>query len=442
MRDSPPLVPQTVNLTPSPPPDYCSSESSEPPPSASNGRKRPKPQAYQGDFLLINFLGGHNHPETANRAGEEPLPASDDSDLESPMAVHSIHSDRSHRPDSMRLAESALLLSDKSPDRQTFQNRSLLSSEARPLRPTIFTDTTRSPPETFRLTNLDEARSDLSTSSLERHSPMNPDQKLSRAVTDGPIVSSRRGLDRSSFSRPRSRSPLSNSDNTQTSPPLRSNTVPVPSQHSSQTLPPIQSQFPSPNASKSPKNTESLPSIEQSNLKDLLNSRLPTDSRFTDLNRTQAPVTSSLSSPTQSTKSVKPPTQSYPSPKTRIGSAFPVVYTHGQPSPVPSDASPRELGAMSPPDKPGVPPFAQINRNKSPVLNDELTPQSANSYPSSTSFSTVTSPQAPDPMDVDRAGRVLPPLVPHPGPPVMSGSFKCEYSGCTAAPFQTQYLLK
>ena len=47
------------------------------------GRKRyRKPQALQEDALLVDIMGGFNHPDIASRAGEEALPQSDDSDLE------------------------------------------------------------------------------------------------------------------------------------------------------------------------------------------------------------------------------------------------------------------------------------------------------------------------------------------------------------------------
>ena len=47
------------------------------------GKKRyPKAQASQGDAVLIGFMGGLNHPDLATKAGEVPLPQSDESDVE------------------------------------------------------------------------------------------------------------------------------------------------------------------------------------------------------------------------------------------------------------------------------------------------------------------------------------------------------------------------
>ena len=108
MRASPPLERLTVNLNPTPSPDYCPSESSESP--EPSGR-RAQPQASQGDAVLINFMSGFDHPELASRAGEEALPVIDDS---SPEASHmdidsSRREDSQHeRADQVRLAGDAL----------------------------------------------------------------------------------------------------------------------------------------------------------------------------------------------------------------------------------------------------------------------------------------------------------------------------------------------
>lgn len=92
IRRSPPLERQIVKLRPSPSPDYLPPlERSPTPPerqsrsSNSTRRRRPKAQASQGDAVLIGFMGGLNHPDLATRAGEEPLPQSDDSELEEQM---------------------------------------------------------------------------------------------------------------------------------------------------------------------------------------------------------------------------------------------------------------------------------------------------------------------------------------------------------------------
>ncbi|CAF9941097.1 MAG: hypothetical protein ALECFALPRED_008993 [Alectoria fallacina] len=50
-------------------------------------RKRPAAVASRGDAVLIGFMGGLNHPDLVTKAGEEPLPQLDDSDVDDPMEV-------------------------------------------------------------------------------------------------------------------------------------------------------------------------------------------------------------------------------------------------------------------------------------------------------------------------------------------------------------------
>ena len=48
----------------------------------------------------------------------------------------------------------------------------------------------------------------------------------------------------------------------------------------------------------------------------------------------------------------------------------------------------------------------------------------------------------PPPVPTLAAGLTLSNIVPLAGPAAQGPGYKCEYPGCTAAPFQTQYLLK
>ena len=126
------------------------------------------------------------------------------------------------------------------------------------------------------------------------------------------------------------------------------------------------------------------------------------------------------------------PTQ-YPSPQSRMNGYFPQTYAHGQPSPVYSDASPRDSSTMSPRE----PIYPQHYPDRRTPQSEELTPQSAESHLSTSSFSTVSSPH-PQHLDKDRSRLTLP-------PPPMTGmveTFKCDHAGCMAPAFQTQYLLK
>ena len=104
VRDAPPLVATVVNLKPSPSPDPLSSDYSTDPEPVSAGSKPKKrsrrAEPSRGDAVLIGFMGGLNHPELANRAGEEVLPQSEsemssqalDSDVPSQIRAGSIDS--------------------------------------------------------------------------------------------------------------------------------------------------------------------------------------------------------------------------------------------------------------------------------------------------------------------------------------------------------------
>lgn len=350
----------------------------------------------------------------------------------------------SKRADLVRLAGTALPFTAESDDRRNDRGNdrenALKIENWRPQRPTVLTECKHSP-RNGRLPSGEHKRRLLRKSSEHETYVEHSQLPASRAAIDGPVSlvkqASLVGLAKSP-----SRSPNILNDEDSVSHIMRRNTLPA-SQHSpTETLPPLQPQASPAHSIKYPSGPENLPSLEQSNLTGLLKSRLPPDHRYKDLGVPQMPYSKTLNSPPPSALSKKPPA-SYPSPRPRINSAFGPNHSYGHPSPVTSDASPRDSAAMSPPDRPGGPQFSQLQIGARSSQSEELTPQSAHSYPSSASYSTASSPQvAGEQMEVDRAGRVLPPLVRHPGPPVMTGTFKCEHQGCTATPFLTQYLLK
>ena len=68
--------------------------------------------------------------------------------------------------------------------------------------------------------------------------------------------------------------------------------------------------------------------------------------------------------------------------------------------------------------------------------NDVQTPVSAGTQHSVRTMSSEPSPNG-DRMHVDGDQSIA-----NANGPLISGGFKCEHSGCTALPFQTQYLLK
>ncbi|QDS72360.1 hypothetical protein FKW77_008150 [Venturia effusa] len=133
----------------------------------------------------------------------------------------------------------------------------------------------------------------------------------------------------------------------------------------------------------------------------------------------------------------------------------PPTYSYPHPSPAASDTSPRGMGITSP-------PYFSTNRRPS-VAGDyphglPSASSTDNSYSASTdgySPSTHPTPQsdAPHRLSIDGTMAEGRPILPPPVPSVQHlaistvpphgqpGGFTCDFPGCTAQPFQTQYLL-
>ncbi|KAL8733828.1 MAG: hypothetical protein Q9166_001816 [cf. Caloplaca sp. 2 TL-2023] len=378
-------------------------------------KRRPKTQASQGDTVLISFLGGLNNPDIATRAGEEPLNSASQSeagelgeDMDLKDGGTSETNDRR-----VQIAHDALSVhgNDDKPTIATTENN------ARRVRPKIMTQPL-APASKDHDKRFQQKRNNESTVVAENLDPAlggssndNPQRQLSPPETE-----ERRSPPDTQYP-----SPLA------TSPRLRQ----FMASNGSETLPAIQSATPSMSA-KSPSGQQSLPSIS-AQLGELVDGPSPNDSLP---NRSSFP--NGIQSPPMSGISPRP--NHYPSPQSRLNS-FPNPYPAAQPSPASTfgEVSPREpfrtnhdpIG-MSPPGKPGPPYY---NSGRMPQ-GDELTPQSAESHTGFKGFAGGISPSG----DVEPGRPILPPL---PGTgPLATGNFKCDFPGCTAAPFQTQYLLK
>ena len=384
----------------------------------SKGKKRrPKAQASQGDAVLIGFMGGLNHPDLATKAGEETLPQSDDSDVDDLMEV-----DRREQTDEnksgydrnlnlVQLAENVLPLVEQSNGHDVSKNE-----HSRPARPKILTQT-----------SLPEAKDVVHVKKENR-------QSSPSAGASSPKRTKTRS--NSSHSPSRSSQRKGGPDSAAISPMLRRFTIPNSERSPTETLPAMQQSPPS-SSSKSPSGQHSLPSLRAIQLEPLLDGRSPNENTPHGINRPPFPLSNgTVNSPPMS--SIAPKPSQYPSPHTRMNGPFHQPYPHGQPSPAYSDSSPRDSANMSPP---GKPIHAQYHSSGRTPQSEELTPQSAESHLSSSSFSTAPSPH-PHPLDVDRGRPVLPPLSGISGGSLMIGAFKCDHAGCTAPAFQTQYLLK
>ena len=421
VTNSPPLVAHVVTLKPSPSPDYdSSSDSSEPEqlPPGSKARRRPRAQASRGDAVLIGFMGGLNHPELANRAGEEVLPQSDSEP--SSVDVESASGPTKQADDPVDFVGSALSLSDTKPvERQKPKSSSETGGGTKPRLPRL---------QTKKQGGSSSAHDAPEVHSHDGSENLSPGEISPRAVTDstpGAAVTDAR----SSTSPVSSRSsPSQKPGHRAMSPALRRYTVPSADQTPGDTLPAMQTSPPT-NISRSPGLPRGLPSLHDSGLKPLLDGGPGKNG----LHAQSTPSASSSGlSPAAGSKMAR-----FPTSPGRSNSAFSPNFAHGQPSPAYSNASPRQAAMMSPPSRPNIQPLAFPPKSAS----EALTPQSADSCTSGYTCASSPLPGG-ESMEIDRAGRILPPLVPHPGPPIINGHFRCKHEGCTAAPFQTQYLLK
>lgn len=450
---TPPLLPMTVRtLKPTPSPEYIPPRAKSPTPdsvSASNHkgpRRRPKTQASLGDAVLIGFLGGLNTPDIATRAGEEPLNSASQSEAGDPS-------------EGMEAEESTIAAGEK--------NFSLVQAaqDALPL-----VDETEAPPEEHPANpRADHTRRSLSK--LHTQDLLPPLSKGKAALdgtgltwgnecpTDGQITSNPNvytagnssGNARTLSPRPSSPPPNRPSQapprlrsHSSTTSPLRRFAIPASEGSPMETLPAMHSS-PSLYSAKSPKSQQTLPPLH-AHFGTLVEGHSPNDGnmRPNGLNparHTFPLMNGAVHSPPLGSITSRP--GQFPSPQTRLNSRFPSSYSSTQPSSAStySDASPREAYRpgqdstnMSPPGRFGPGQYYPDGRT---LQSDDHTPQSAESYPSAGSFSADTS------LNGDHSaveGRpILPPLS---SVPLMTGLFKCENPGCTAAPFQTQYLLK
>lgn len=376
-------------------------------------KRRPKAQASQGDAVLIACMGGLNYPDLATKVGEVPLPQSDDSDVDDSMDVDGKEQTDDDKPvdeknvELVHLAENAL----RNNGHDVSKNE-----HSRPTRPKILTRTSLPAPKEVLLVKT----------AYRQSSPAAEDSSHKRTkhgsnASPSPLAGSHRKRD---------------SDSAAISPMLRRFTIPNSERSPTETLPAMQQSPPS-SSSKSPNGQHSLPSLRAIQLEPLLDGRSPNENTPHVVNRPPFPLTNgTMSSPP--TSSIGPRPVQYPSPQTRMNGHLHQHYPHGQPSPAYSDASPRESTNMSPPGKPIHSPSYVAGRTPQ---SEELTPQSAESHLSTSSFSTAPSPQSHH-LDIDRSRPILPPLSGMAGGSLMAGAFKCEYTGCTAPAFQTQYLLK
>ena len=434
---SPPLQARIVKSRPSPDPYTLPASLSAPSPESESGysnprskkgRTRRRPQPSQGDAVLIDILGNGNRPDLAVQAGEVPL----DPDYHSDEEMEG----REQDPDVVvQIAKYALLTDVKDEPATTTENlaESFNHTKVRPKIKTVDLSVKEETPTTDEHISV---RTD--GRHLNNHLTCNEDIERARKgfhnTKDGVQTSS----SLHSNHQPRSDSDADGKPSA-ISPILRQYTIPVSEGSPMETLPAMQS---SPTQSmKSPIGQQSLPSLHQ-HLGSLADAPAIPDSSVRSnglVHQGRQPFVSangSLNSPSKDPGLSRG--NQYPTIQNRVNGHFPPGYPASHPSPAStlSEASSRETygksqepTSMSPPSR--YPPYDAIT----PQSDQAPTPISADSYVSTGTFGSDTS-QNGDRINTEE-GRIL-----SASGPLTGAGFKCEYIGCTALPFQTQYLLK
>lgn len=424
---TPPLLPTNVRFKPTPSPEYMPPLPRSPSPdpvSASNHKgpkRRPKTQASQGDAVLIGFLGGSNFPDIATRAGEEPLNSASQSESGE-------HSDRMEEGSNAVGEKSFNLI-------QTAQEAQNLVEATAEKQAKAYSNDPRA------LSKI--CTHDLESSANDRTKSDSGGLKVFRDGSDGPAPSFANETPVAGYSTGKTKGFAS-----RPSPPP-SNRTAYPAERRSPfalttqlVLP--EGQVPSEENMKLPAmsamtvQSHQLPPLHE--LVSLLPPTSESDVRPNGINAGRhsfSLASSTVRSPTVGSITSRP--GRFPSPHGPLTTNS-FSYSQSQQSPpgTYSETSPRNLQQCQDPTASPLPKFqsTQFYGTRGPQ-SDDLTPLSAESFPSTGNFSADTSPSG-DQMNIE--GRpVLPPLT---SIPLNSGSYKCDFDGCTAPPFQTQYLLK
>ena len=390
--NSPLMVPMKPKITPSPSSGDESPlpQSPEPEFLGRKGRRR-RHQGSLGDTVLINTLGNQNYPDVGVRAGKSPL--NSDSEAGESMNMDDTGGGLKSLQTTAQNVLNVVAVKNEKDSNQSNVSKHDSVKRARPLRL-----------ETQRLVSRSRE-----PSRVRSPSPSRVAARISNSVQasnpDSPETPQRTAL-----------------------PKLSEHTISQAEGSSKETLPAIQ---PAAAADpKSPANRQTLPSLEE-----LKGNLIPSD-EVTAQNIEMRPRSTFPLQSSPSGALLPRSAATFPSPQTRMNGFSNPTYTHNQPSPATnlSDGlSPRDVAfEMSPPvTRPNAPYFVQA---RTPA-NDQMTPMSAESFPSTgTPFSSEISPTGME-------GRPI--LPPPPGHGSFIGAiFRCDHQDCNAAPFSTQYLLK
>ncbi|KAJ9270192.1 hypothetical protein DTO271D3_1490 [Paecilomyces variotii] len=365
-------------------------------PSRKNERK-PPPQSSLADAVLISHLAP-NRPDIVNAFREQPLEAEwpDDEDMQSKTAKET-RTEPTANPQPATLAAEALSLL---PELQkTYDENSPMKTDGSP--PTLI-------PSDKKKTHRVPERIDFHI----KTEPLSP----------RPFESKHR---------PSITSEHNPTNDTLKTTPLGKYAIPASSRSAQELLPALQSP-PQSIFANSPENPQSLPSL-QSALGEQLLEAAPKDhsSRINNgLPHHLPPIPAS--SPTLNRSAMgHERTLSGPLPPPQM----PSPYSHVSPG------STKEISAMSPPSS--QPPYWRTTSTVKPELPYMTSPYEPSPHiPQAVNSPATSYPTPTEPKTVNEPERSIYPSAPsQSNGPVPAGSFKCSYPGCTAPPFQTQYLL-
>ena len=415
----PPFVPDDTTSD-SPAPESSDSDSdlaietARPPKTRKVKRKRGRPKASLGDAVLLSYLNP-NRPDIAQHAGQEALDVGsgsegdDDEDSDREVEMGDADSEEGTSPDAgAELEKKALDALDKLEGEDIDDAR-------------------------YKTGALDDKIEDVNTQLLANGVGQDPtDWKQRNGVcpkNPPQLPSSHSSLDFKPPPKPLlpglitrnhvERSRDSNEDDEPISPSLVKFAIPQSEADPESTLPAMQKSPPRSHSTHSPENSQTLPSLKTT---------LSQISQATDS------ASSSHGPSPYSLPSAQSPTMTRQSPYQMSGGPSPAAFTH--PSP-----------AMSPPGYPSQPSHPNYWRREpkegsmsTPSTFEASTPSSAPGPSPASAYPTPTIQDHRGSIDESSTPQLLNGSI-APNGPFTTSNFKCSHSGCTAAPFQTQYLL-
>lgn len=405
-------------------------------------RRRPKNQPSQGDEVLVGFMGGGNCPEIAKRAGEVPLNSASEAseseagDSDPPMDVADSSVAKGKGFSLVQVAQDALPLVDGSDGQTQAPSDNLDHNDTRRIPPKLHTQNLGSSSEDYMATAPRRSLSDraLLKRQITHDSKGLQSTPIGKHDTTAALPTYKPPAPSQSRQPPRRRSMVAS--------PLRTFDFPA-SERSAMTLPAMQTS-PSSLSANSPEGKPTLPSIQE-HIDPLIKSRIANDCdlRSNGSRRPIPLINGSVQSPNLS--SISSRSSQLPSPQTHMNSHFHTSYLPDQQSPATtySDTSSREFCRQNQGPDNMVSPrtIGQSQRfsDRPPLQHDDSTTISTKSPQSGGGYGTNASANS-NHVNAETTRRTPPP--PPGNMPAITGSFKCDHADCTAAPFNTQYLLK